>query len=140
MRRHSDAAFAVDGRRFRISLAQAPNSFSASCDPESGTSPLGSVAVAAWMRDPRALLRSIDGRTDMSIEGEVGFDYDESSPERVTVFARGAEETVAAGFFARFVAAFGLAFLDAAGRLGVDAGEAVRADLARAADAAANAP
>ncbi|MFI5348168.1 MAG: hypothetical protein ACHQ2Z_01370 [Elusimicrobiota bacterium] len=121
-------SFAVDGRRFRLSLAQAPNSLSVSCDPEEGASPLGSAVVTAWMRDPRALLRSIDARTGMSFEGETGFDYD-PDPSRVTAFARDAEETVAADFFARFVVTFGLTFLDAAGRLGLDLGEDMREDL-----------
>jgi len=124
----AEAAFQVEGREFRLTLTQAPAGLTLTCDPRHGTSALGVVVGTAWLRDPAALLRALDGRTGLSFEGEVFIEFDDAGAA-VTLAAHGGEETVSASLFERFVVEYGLACLDAASRIGVDAGTAIRADL-----------
>jgi hypothetical protein len=125
---NGEAVFQVKGREFRLTLTKTPASLTVTCDPRDGSSALGVVVGTAWMRDPAALLRAVDSRTGLSFEGEVSFDFNDDGAS-VTLAAHEQEETVPASVFERFVVEYGLACLDAAAEVGLDAGAAFRSDL-----------
>jgi hypothetical protein len=124
----AEAVFQVDGREFRLTLTKTPAGMTVTCDPSDGASVLGVVVGTAWMRDPAALLRAVDGRTGLSFEGEVSFEFDDEGAA-ATLAAHDREETVPASLFERFVVEYGLACIDAATRVDVDAGTAFGSDL-----------